>query len=195
MFNRKIDIAKGNESILFINAVIENLRYIMISLDAIFCGTDYSDYYDEHTFYFFHMQSVLTAQGNISNVLYNNYFDRKKISRERIKKVREEFGVDLKKYPLIGDKRFRNTNSHFGERYIEFYNVGDMNILRSDTPEVVRMQILGSPHLRTIDVDNRIYYSYDNKGRQIKMDLNELRNEAYNLLTELCTKDIRKEIK
>ena len=36
MFNRRIEITKENESILFINAVIENLRYAIISLDEIF---------------------------------------------------------------------------------------------------------------------------------------------------------------
>lgn len=62
MFNRRIEITKENESILFINAVIENLRYAIISLDEIFYKKDYSGYYDEHdysgyydehTFYFF----------------------------------------------------------------------------------------------------------------------------------------------
>ena len=33
MFNRRIEITEDNESILFLNAVIENLRYGIISLD------------------------------------------------------------------------------------------------------------------------------------------------------------------
>lgn len=41
MFNRKIEITRENESVLFINAVIENLRYAIISLDAIFNKSDY----------------------------------------------------------------------------------------------------------------------------------------------------------
>lgn len=198
MFNRKIKITKENESILFINAVIENLRYAIISLDAIFntsdCSdySDYSDCYDEHTFYF-HMQSVLTAQGNIYNVLFNDYFRRKNISRERVRIVRENFGIDLSKYPLIGNKKFRNTSAHFDERYYEFNGIGDMNILRHDTPENERLQILGTHHLRTIDIDKWLYYSYDAHGNQIVLDLQELKSEMYSMLTELCTCDIRKE--
>ncbi len=192
MFNRRIEITKENEPILFINAVIENLRYAIISLDAIFSQKDYSGYYDEHTFYFFHMQSVLTAQGNIYNVLFNDYFTRRQMSRERVREVREKFGVDLARYPLVGNKKFRNSNAHFDERYYKFNIVGDMNILRSDTPESERKQILETPHLRTIDVDNRKYYSYDNNGKPIDLDLNELRNEMYGMLSELCTCDIRK---
>lgn len=177
MFNRRIEITKENESILFVNAVIENLRYAIISLDALFNQRDYSGYYDEYTFYFFHMQSILTAQGNIYNVLFNDYFGRKQISEERVKKVRESFGIDLTKYPLVGNKKFRNSCAHFDERYYKFNNVGDMNILRSDTPEGEKKQILETPHLRTIDLDKRIYYSYDAKGKRIVLDLNELRNE------------------
>lgn len=153
MFNRRIEITKENESILFINAVIENLRYAIISLDEIFYKKDYSGYYDEHTFYFFHIQSILTAQGNIYNVLFNDYFVRRKISRERVRHVREDFGIDLAKFPLVGNKKFRNSNAHFDERYYQFNNIGDMNILRSETPESERRQILETPHLRTIDID------------------------------------------
>ena len=194
MFNRKIEITKENESILFINAVVENLRYAIISLDAIFNGRDeFGDYYDEHTFYFFHMQSVLTAQGNIYNVLFNDYFGRRQISRERVRKVREDFGIDFKKYPLVGNKKFRNSSAHFDERYYEFNGVGDMNILRADTTKKERKQILDTPHLRTIDIDKWMYYSYDARGNQIVLDLQELRTEMYEMLSELCLCDIRKE--
>lgn len=192
MFNRKIEITRENESVLFINAVIENLRYAIISLDAIFNKSDYSHYDDEHTFYFFHIQSILTAQGNIYNVLFNDYFGRREISRERVRKVREDFGIDLTKYPLVGNKTFRNSCAHFDERYYEFNGVGDMNILRCDTPEAERRQILETPHLRTIDIDRWIYYSYDRHGKQIILDLRELRTEMYEMLSELCMCDIRK---
>lgn len=193
MFNRKIEITKENESILFINAVIENLRYAIISLDIIFSGGDgCSDYDDEHTFYFFHMQSVLTAQGNIYNVLFNDHYKRRKISCERVQKVRSDFGIDLKRYPLVGNKAFRNSSAHFDERYYEFNGVGDMNILRVDTPEEERRQILNTPHLRTIDIDKWVYYSYDARGKQITLDLKQLRAEMFEMLSELCTCDIRK---
>ncbi len=37
MFNRQIEITRENESILFINAVVENLRYH--SSSSVFIGT------------------------------------------------------------------------------------------------------------------------------------------------------------
>ena len=194
MFNRQIEITRENESILFINAVVENLRYGIISLDMMFnCDEEnlYQNYYDEHTFYFFHMQSVLTAQGNIYNVLYNDFYDKKIISQERVRKVREAFGIDLSRYPLVGNKKFRNTNAHFDERYYQYNGVGDMNLLKSDTPASERNAILSTSHLRTIDVENWIYYSYDGRGRKICLNLRELRNEMYDMLVALCTNDIR----
>ena len=194
MFNRQIKITRENESILFINSVIENLRYGIISLDIMLsCGEEdiYQKYYDEHTFYFFHMQSVLTAQGNIHNVLYNDFYDKKIVSRERVRKVREAFDIDLSKYPLVGNKKFRNTNAHFDERYYQYNGVGDMNLLKADTPEKERNAILNTLHLRTLDIENWVYYSYDGRGRKICLDLRKLRNEMYEMLVKLCTNDIR----
>lgn len=194
MFNRKIEITKDNESILFVNAVIENLRYGIISLDMMQnyeIKNCYNDYYDEHTFYFFHMQSILTAQGNIYNVLFNDYFGYRRVAQERVKKVRDAFGIDLSKYPLVGNKKFRNSNAHFDERYYTYNGVGDMNLLKSDTPADERRLILETPHLRTLDVENWLYYSYDGKGKQIVLDLRRLRGEMYDMLIALCTSNIR----
>ncbi len=194
MFNRQIEITRENESILFINSVIENLRYGLISLDMMFNCDERrvcQNYYDEHTFYFFHMQSVLTAQGNIWNVLYCNYPPKRQISQERVRRVREAFGIDLSKYPLVGNKKFRNTNEHFDERYYQYNGIGDMNLLKSDTPKNERNAILNTSHLRTIDIENWMYYSYDGFGRQIRLDLRQLRNEMYDMLSALCTNDIR----
>ena len=194
MFNRKIEISKETESILFVNAVIENLRYGIISLDMMQnyeINNCYNDYYDEHTFYFFHMQSVLTAQGNIYNVLFNDYYDYRRVSRERVIRVRDAFGIDFARYPLVGNKKFRNSNAHFDERYYLHTGVGDMNLLKSDTPADERRLILETPHLRTLDIENWLYYSYDRRGKQIVLDLRELRNEMYDMLTALCTSNIR----
>ena len=194
MFNRQIEITRENESILFINSVIENLRYGLISLDTMFnCDEEsvYQRYYDEHTFYFFHMQSVLTAQGNIWNVLYCNYPQKRQISQERVRKVREAFGIDLSRYPLVGNKKFRNTSAHFDERYYQYNGVGDMNLIKSDTPTSDRNAILNTSHLRTLDIENWVYYCCDDRGSQIRLDLRELRNEMYDMLVLLCTNDIR----
>ena len=66
-----------------------------------------------------------------------------------------------------------------------------MNLLKSDTPASERNAILNTSHLRTIDVENWIYYSYDGRGRIIRLNLRELRNKMYDMLVALCTNDIR----
>lgn len=193
MFNRKIEATKENQDILFVNAVIENLRYGLISLDAILNGGITSEYYnDEYTFYFFHIQSLLTAKGNIYNVLFNNYPKNVAICKQRIQKVRDAFGLDLKQYELIKDNNFRNTNAHFDERYYTLNSVGDLNILKADTPEVLRNKILSEGSLRTLDLANCLYISYDKSGNQIVLNLRDLRSQMYNMLMELCTRDIRR---
>ena len=64
--------------------------------------------------------------------------------------------------------------------------------MRADTPEEERRQILSTPHLRTLDIDKWVYYSYDVRGNQITLDLKQLRAEMFEMLSELCTCDIRK---
>ena len=94
-------------------------------------------------------------------------------------------------FPLVGNKKFRNSNAHFDERYYQYNGIGDMNLLKSDTPADERRQILETPHLRTLDIANWLYYTYDRRGKQIVLDLRELRREMYTMLVALCTSDIR----
>ena len=142
------------------------------------------------------MQSILTAQGNICNVLFNDFYEHRQVSRERVRKVRDAFGIDLARYPLVGNKKFRNSNAHFDERYYLHASVGDMKLLKTDTPADERRLILETPHLRTLDIENWLYYSYDRRGKQIVLDLRELRNEMYDMLSKIliisdkCMRDV-----
>ena len=175
---------------LFANAIVENLKYAIISLDAINRGKiSWDEFYgDPYLFYFFHMQSVLTAQGNIWNVLFRgNGSSQARRNREKLK---QEFGIDPKDYPLVGDKRFRNTNEHFDDRYHRFRGrLGDFNIIENSTDPFVRRALLDTPHLRTIDLEKMRYITYDNNGEQIFLDLIELRAEMYTMLQKISTCD------
>ena len=195
MFNREIEITEDNKDILFANAIIENLRYGIISLDTMFRGQLTEDFHgDEHTFYFFYIQSLLAAQGNIWNVLFNPFPRNREFSKRHVMKLRERFGIDIKDYPLIGNKKFRNTNEHFDERYYQFVDgLGDLNILDANMDKEMRRKILSGFHLRTIDIENWLYISYDRKGERIILDLKELRKEMFELLGEICSCDIRNE--
>lgn len=178
MFNRYFK-ADGNIDFVYANIAVKNTYFALISLDYILYQKDYNIgiYHDEHTYYFFHIQSLLTACGNISNIFYNTGFYNKNAT-QRSQRLRSMFGVSKKAYPLVFQKEVRNTNEHFDERYEQFNgNVGDYNLLDTDTPQDMRETILNNPHLRTYDKSSGIYYTYDRRLQQISYNLYDLRKE------------------
>lgn len=79
---------------------------------------------------------------------------------------------------MIFFKEVRNTNEHFDERYLEFNNnIGDLNLIYDNTDAYMRNTILTEHHLRTYDVSNHIYYTYNRKQNLIVYDLLELHDE------------------
>ncbi len=192
MFNKRIEIREDNGKILFVNALIENLRYALISLDAMFSKEIHKEFGgDKHTFYFFYMQSLLTAQGNIWNILFNNMPYTKEQTRRRVLMLQAYLGIDVSEYPLVGNKAFRNSSLHFDERYDRHkFQIGDFNIIDENTDLAMKEHILATPHFRTIDTVDWIYWTYDGK-KQEPLDLRQLRDEMYDLLSKLCDYDIR----
>ena len=182
MFNRYFK-ADGNIDFVYANIAVKNIYFALISLDYILYQKDYNIgiYHDEHTYYFFHIQSLLTACGNISNIFYNTGFYNKNAT-QRSQRLRSMFGVSRKEYPLTFQKEVRNTNEHFDERYEQFNGrVGDYNLLDIATPQDMRETILNNPHLRTYDKSSGIYYTYDRQLQQISYNLYDLRNELNKL--------------
>ena len=60
MFNQYLALTPENADIAMVNVVLEDLKFIVISLDQIFRGHAGEDYYnEEHTFYFYHLQHAL----------------------------------------------------------------------------------------------------------------------------------------
>ena len=104
MLNRyfKVD---GNNSLdfMYANMAVKNIYFALISLDYIFDPDKYNVgvYHDEHAYYFFHIQSLLTACGNISNVFYNPNGYNGRRSTERCRRLRDMLGIKKTDYPLI----------------------------------------------------------------------------------------------
>ena len=70
MFNQYLALTPENADIAMVNVVLEDLKFIVISLDQIFRGHAGEDYYnEEHTFYFYHLQNALTSWGAVINML------------------------------------------------------------------------------------------------------------------------------
>lgn len=102
--------------------------------------------------------------------------------------LRKVFNIDLSTYKWLFDKSFRNAGEHADERHALFSGcAGDYNVISKNTPENMRKEILTAPHIRTLDIRNWTYVTYDSKGRQISCDLQQLRAEAYMLLYQIST--------
>ncbi|NLH45179.1 MAG: hypothetical protein GX451_03505, partial [Acholeplasmataceae bacterium] len=120
MFNNYFKSDKNNIEFLFANVTVKNVDFALISLSALLDGEniDYNLYNDEHTFCFFHIQSLLTACGNIYNVFYG--FSSKLPSHNNMYRttlLRNTFGINKSRFPLVFQKEVRNTNEHFDERF------------------------------------------------------------------------------
>lgn len=180
MLNRHFD-SSNNPDFIYANAVLQNIDYALISLNYIFNKSEFYSqdiYHNDHTYYFYYIQNTLTACGNISNVFYNNSkWDNVDIT-QRCNRIRKKYGISKSQFKLIFFKEVRNTNEHFDERYLEFNNnIGDLNLIYDNTDAYMRNTILTEHHLRTYDVSNHIYYTYNKKQNLIVYDLLELHDE------------------
>ena len=77
MLNQYFEATEDNLDFIFANAALENIYFALVSLNYIFNHSDFDEhiYVNEHTFYFFHIQSILTACSNISSIFYNSCSD------------------------------------------------------------------------------------------------------------------------
>lgn len=186
MLNKYFKADGDNNDFLYANIAVKNIYFALISLDYIFNPDLFNIgiYHDEHAYYFFHIQSILTACGNISNIFYNHFGGR--LSTARSTRLRNVLNVRKSSYPLIFQKEVRNTNEHFDERYEEFgTSIGDYNLLDRNTDPFIRVVIHANPHLRTYDKESGVYHTYIRKGGTLirfEYDLNELRRELRQLL-------------
>lgn len=197
MLNKYIKTDGTNKEFIFANIALKNIDFALVSLDYIFNHNNFEwgIYHDEHTFYFFHIQSILNACGNLYDIFYNM---RSKIPYSknanpciRSRQLRQTFGINKCNFPTIFNKEARNTTVHFDERYdAAGYIVGDYNLLDANTDPYIRDVIINNYHLRTYDKVNYIYYTYNGSGTKISYDLKVLRAELENLRTLIVNNPI-----
>lgn len=177
MFNRYFEAGEDSLEFLFAHLTIKNIDFALISLTCIMNppNIDYALYQDKHTYYFSHIQSVLTACGNLYNVFYGNglWTHRQTNTLNRPALLRDTFNINRRQFPLVFEKAARNTNEHFDERFDDFrWNVGDYNILDHNTPLDMWATILNSHHLRTFNCETGCYHTYVRRsGRLVPMTL------------------------
>ncbi len=198
MFNKYIETDGSNKEFIFANIALKNIDFALVSLDYIFNHSsdfELGIYHDEHTFYFFHIQSILNACGNLYDIFYNlrtYIWGIKNVNPSiRSDQLRRAFGVSKRDFPTIFNKEARNTNAHFDERYdAAGYIVGDYNLLDENTDPFIRHTIITDYHLRTYDKTNFIYYTFNGSLTKISYDLRVLKTELVNLRTLIADNPI-----
>lgn len=193
MLNRYFKLDSENSDFLYANIVVRNIYFGLVSLDYILFHNNFKTgiYHDEHTFYFFHIQSLLTACGNIFNVFNNSFSGINKKIKERCERLKNILNISTEEFPLIFKKEARNTNIHFDERYDDFNGqIGDYNLLDAHTDEYLREVIMSKPHLRTYDKENHIYYTYGRNKKRIVYNLDELKRELDIMLDRIINNPV-----
>jgi hypothetical protein len=189
VFNREFE---ADVIFLFAQLSVKNINFALISLRCLLDGRDIDTelYLDEITYYFFHIQSLLTACGNITNVFYNNGYNGRVLT-ERSKLLRCQFGICRDQFPLVFQKEARNTNEHFDERYdVSGSQFGDYNLLDANTTQEMRDSIMNTPHLRTFDRASGIYHTYDRNFQPIRYDLHELTDQLLEMRRRIAESTI-----
>ena len=188
MFNEEMKITAENELMLYIKMALKNIDFALISVDYILNThhVDFNIYKDEHTFYFYYIQNLLAACGNISNIfnpiLYKQSLERRTAKTKRCDALREKCGFEIEEFPLVFQREARNTNMHFDERYDEHdRRIGDYNIIDDNTSYEMRQEILNTPHLRTYDKQAQVYITVGRNEKRIDYPLVKLRQELIGL--------------
>ena len=199
MFNQYIVNDDMTEDTLLLATIRMNIEFALVSARCIINSPNYDEevYGTRYVYYFFHLQSLLTACGNITSAFFSpkpyssinpdtRRYDGGIYRRieESARRFRDQYGITRERYNLIFQKEMRNTVIHSNERIIENNGrLGDFNIIDHTTPQTVIDEIFGTPHLRTIDLRTMRYYTYDRRKRQILISLNELEQQLVELQT------------
>ena len=188
MFNRYIRITRGNADFQLINVAVKNIDFALISIEHILNdeSIDVELYGDSNTYYFFHLQSIMAACGNIYNVFFNrgiygNTRGYNQSAYNRSVRLRNAYNISKREFSLVFEREARNTNAHFDDRYEEFDGViGDYNVIDHQTSREKIHIIENQSHLRTFDNRTKTYITYKRDSgsfSKIYIDLNELRRQ------------------
>lgn len=197
MFNERIEFDDMTEDSLLLATIRMNIEFALVSVRSIinFAEYDRTAYRNDYIYHFFHVQSLLTACGNITSAFFTprafsnvnrvtGRYDSELYRKNKDAAIcfREKYGVTKERYDLVFRKEMRNTVIHSNERIIEHRGrLGDFNIIKQSTPNAEIQEILRTPHLRTIDLRNMTFYTYDRSKRQIEVNLFELERQLVEL--------------
>lgn len=197
MFNERIEFDDMTEDSLLLATIRMNIEFALVSVRSIihFAEYDRTAYGNDYVYHFFHVQSLLTACGNINSAFFTprafstvnrmtGRYDSELYRKNKDAAIcfREKYGVTKDRYDLVFRKEMRNTVIHSNERIIEHRGrLGDFNIIDQSTPKSDVRKILRTPHLRTIDLRNMVFYTYDRWKRRVEVNLFDLERQLVDL--------------
>ena len=159
-------------SALYSLACIDN--YKSARLDIFESESQYLHYYTDHLLY---------SIGQISSRFAESKNDQQ---NERVKLNRSNFQFSSKDYPILSNKKYRNTIEHIDEynQYVieRFHGVGGFNFIDVSVDPQMMYHVLQNKqsHIYTLDlIDRKIYIQ--RKEKELILNVDELKTELTRL--------------
>lgn len=178
------------ESCYYLNfqviSALASIEYIMASQPQIL-----SVFENECQYYHYHTDHLLYSIGQISTRFFISERTDKGIARERKQVNMKNFQFSPDDFPILSDKRCRNTIEHIDEhnqKIIKVHNgVGGFNLINENTPpdliEVLRARRATHPY--TLDLLNREILIVRNGKELLSIKLDSLKEELLKLRSNI----------
>lgn len=159
-------------SALYSLACIDNYKFAR--LDIFESEAQYLHYYTDHLLY---------SIGQISSRFVESKNDKQ---NERVRLNRSNFQFSSEDYPILSNKKYRNTIEHIDEynQYVieHFRGVGGFNFIDVDSDEQMVHTVLQNKksHIYTLDLTSR-KINIQRKEKELILNLDELKAELTRL--------------
>lgn len=163
-------------------SALASIEYIMADQPQILAIFE-----NKYQYYHYYTDHLLYSMGQISNRFVVDTKD-KGIILERKQANKKNFQFSPTDFPILSDKKCRNTIEHIDEHnqkiIIEHAGVGGFNVIDRDTDPNVVKQILNLRHPYTLDLLNReVIVLRNNERLSVKID--GLKDELLKLHTNV----------
>ena len=167
------------------------IQSALISIHCLESKIDISNtlFHSKAEYYHFYTDHLLFSLGQISNrFLFTN--KDTEIDREHKNINRNNFQFTEEKYPILSDKKARNTIEHIDEydnqTILKLGGVGGSNYIDSDTDTVLATELRNrrTTHIYTLDLIKNELLIFK-KNSEVTVDLKELKQELLSLQTDV----------
>jgi len=167
------------------------IQSALISIQYLESKTDISEtnFHSKAEYYHFFTDHLLFSLGQISNRFLITNKDTE-IDKERKNINRSNFQFTEEKYPILSDKKARNTIEHIDEydnqTILKLGGVGGFNYIDSDTDTALATELRNrrTTHIYTLDLIKSELLIFKNNC-ELTVNLKELKQELVSLQTDV----------